>query len=89
MARHARDAGMLERALRRFRILELYFKGHQFFWQELFNFAYQEGQTILLQQAARSLQELSPRSPKHANNYAAVILALRQNPSEAIGFALS
>ena len=89
MTRHARDAEMLERALRRFRILEPYFKGHQFFWQELFNFAYQEGQTILLQQAARSLQELSPRSPKHANNYAAVILALRQNPSEAIGFALS
>ena len=89
MARHARDAGMLERALRRFRILEPYFQDHQFFWQELFDFAYQEGQTTLLLQAARRLQELSPRSPKHANNYAAVILALRQNPSEAIGFTLS
>ena len=89
MARHARNVGMVERALRRFLILEPHFEDHQGFWQELFEFAHEQGQTKFLLRAARKLHELSPRSPQHANNYAAVMLALRENPSEAIGFTLS
>lgn len=89
MARHARDEGMNELALRRFRILESHFENHLPYWQELFEFAHDQGQIKYLFQAARKLYELYPRSPRHANNYAAVMLALRENPSEAIGFTLS
>ncbi|MBT5926046.1 MAG: hypothetical protein HOH33_05460, partial [Verrucomicrobia bacterium] len=89
MARHARDVGLVELALRRFRLLESHFEHQQVFWQELFDFAHHQGQIQYLLRAARRLYELEPRSPQHANNYAAVMLALRQNPSEAIGFTVS
>jgi hypothetical protein len=76
MARHARDVGMIELALRRFRVLESHFENHQEFWQEMFDFAHKQGQIKFLLRAARKLHELNPRSPQHANNYAAVMLAL-------------
>lgn len=89
MARHARDVGLIDLALRRFRVLESHFENHQEFWQEMFDFAHEQGQIKFLLRAARKLNELNPRSPQHANNYAAVLLALRENPSEAIGFTLT
>ena len=89
MARHARDVGLVDLALRRFRILEAHFENHEAFWRELFEFAHHQGQIQFLLRAAQKLHALAPRSPMHANNYAAVMLALRQNPSEAIGMTLS
>ncbi len=89
MTRHMRDVGLADLALRRFKSLEPHFQDHPEFWQELFEFAHQEGQIQYLLRAARRLHELDSRSPQHANNHAAVLLALRENASQAVAITMS
>ncbi len=89
ITRYLRESGFHDLAMMRYRLLEPHYAEDLGFWQEVFDFAHDMGQTRYLETASHRLHVLSPRSAIYANNYAAVLLALREDPSRAIGLTFS
>jgi tetratricopeptide (TPR) repeat protein len=54
------------------------------FWAQLTTAAYESRQMDIMTRAAKKTMDLAPNELIYVNNYAAVLLALRQNPEEAV-----
>lgn len=85
----ASEIGATDLALLRYQKLEDHYKEDLDFWQEVWNFAYAYDQFNYLLEVSKRLFELAPNSATAASNYAAVHLALRRDPTEAIALTYS